>query len=67
MTVRADRRVHSVEVRPADGASPVESAEGDGREDEEERRRVRHLLRQPCERRGDGGHDAKRDEKDSDR
>src|SRR5947207_15673469 len=67
VTMRADRWVHSVEVRTADGASPVKSAEGDRREDECECQRVGHLLRQPGERRGACGSDTKHNKNDRDR
>src|SRR3989442_12603619 len=53
-------------VRAADRAAPVEAAEGDRREQEDERRRVRHLLRKAGERRRDRAADAERDQQQDD-
>src|SRR5438552_4668033 len=55
------------EVRAADRAAPVEAAEGDRREQEDERRRVGHLLRKTGERRHDRAAYAERDQQQDDR
>ena len=62
--MRAGLRVHAIQMRATNGASPVESAERDRRKDEQERRGVRDLLWQTEERRGGGGRDSKDHESD---
>ena len=59
--------IQAVQVRPTDGASPVKSAECDCGDYEEEGLGIWNLLGQPGQRGGDGGRDAKHDEKNGDR